>query len=62
MTGILVACALFGALAATASAMTRAGTADAAPGLDQRRLPDPGARDLYAVTGALGRAHVPSWT
>lgn len=62
MTGFLVAMALFGAIAAATSAATRAG-ADDELALDAgpRRLPNPGARDLHAVTGALGRAHVPSW-
>jgi hypothetical protein len=25
------------------------------------RLPNPGSRDIYAVSGTLGRAPVPSW-
>jgi hypothetical protein len=64
--GIVTALVFFGALTWIITALRES---DDHSDVDARawvevpsRLPNPGPRDLHAVTGGtLGRAHVPSW-
>lgn len=60
--GIVIAIALFIAVVAAAYQLQQheAGGLEA-PHDQPKRAPRPGARDAHAVTGMLGRAHVPSW-
>lgn len=61
MTGFIAALALFGAIAAIVAAARADDTAVQQLGQGPHRAPKPGPRDMHAVTGSLGRAHVPSW-
>lgn len=59
--GLLVASAIFVALVGIVGAL-RAGADDVeAFAGEPRRVPNPSPRDIYAVTGMLDRAPVPSW-
>lgn len=62
MSGLIAAVFLFAAIAALVAGMRAEGASEASlPGDSPRRLPDPGPRDMHAVTGTLGHAPVPSW-
>lgn len=61
MTGIFLALLLFGGIA-TLSGVLLSSDEQVDDFADMpKRLPNPGPRDLYSVSGTLGRAQVPSW-
>ena len=61
MASLITACAIFFVVASVIAAL-RADDETLQTFADSpKRLPDPGSRDLYALSGTLGRAPVPSW-
>ena len=62
MTGLLTAIGLFIALTALLAHLRSADDDRTYDGHVPKKLPNPGARDIHAVSGTtLSRAHVPSW-
>jgi hypothetical protein len=59
--GIIIAIALFCAVAATIYRLEARADATLAAYDQPKRAPRPGARDIHTVTCVLGRAAVPSW-
>jgi hypothetical protein len=61
MASVITAFAIFFVVASIIAAL-RATDDDVATFADSPKLlPDPGSRDLYALSGTLGRAPVPTW-
>lgn len=61
MTGIFLALLLFGAIAAVGGVLLSSDESVEDFAHMPRRMPNPGARDRYAVGNTLNRAPVPTW-
>ncbi|MEO6867500.1 MAG: hypothetical protein ABI200_05720 [Gaiellales bacterium] len=61
MTGFFTAVVVFFTIVGIISALRADEDALDAMADQPRKLPDPGARDIYTLTGSLSRADVPSW-